>query len=213
MHLIYAALRWSEVWATLIPVFIWWFKKPKALIPVKTYLSVALGLNILIDLAYYEILKNNNFLYNISSICRLFLFMWFFSLINIPLDYKKRNLFFLGAVFIILFNFIFLDSFVNFSSKMFTLEGIVLICYCISYFLKKLKSDEIVAEFDAPLYIVTGLAIYEAVCFPIFLFFNTLSEQTADFAIDIWSVHNIAYIVFCFFIARAFYGTFKHNKQ
>jgi hypothetical protein len=89
----------------------------------------------------------------------------------------------------------------------------VLIIFCVLYFLRKLKSDEISSSFDASLYIVTGLAVYEAVCFPIFLFYDMLIEKTKGYAVDIWNVHNIAYIVFCLFIARAFYGSFRRTGK
>ena len=112
---------------------------------------------------------------------------------------------------LVLCNFIFVDSFFAFSSRTFTLESFVLLCYCVNYFFKKLRSDEPDDDFDAPLIIVTGLCIYEAVCFFIFLFYDTLNETYKDFAVDIWNVHNIMYIIFCLFIARAFYGGRKKD--
>ncbi len=101
----------------------------------------------------------------------------------------------------------------NFSSNIFTLEGIVLIIFCVLYFLKKLRSDEISSGFDTSLYIVIGLSIYEAVCFPVFLFYNTLINQNNDYAVNVWNVHNIAYIVFCLFIARSFYGVAQRTNN
>ena len=208
-------LDYSEVWATIFPILIWCIKKPKQdfLVPVKIYLLLAVILNILIDLAYFEIFTDNNFLYNITSIFRLFSFMWFFALFNIPSDKKIQFALFFIAASLITINFIFIDLFKSFSSKTFTLEGIMLIIFCVLYFLRKLKSDEISSSFDASLYIVTGLAVYEAVCFPIFLFYDMLIEKTKGYAVDIWNVHNIAYIVFCLFIARAFYGSFRRTGK
>ena len=76
-----------------------------------------------------------------------------------------------------------------------------------------MRSDEITNEFDASLFVVTGLAIYEVVSFPIFLFYKTLMETTKNYAVTIWDVHNLTYIVFCLFIAKAFYGTAQRAKQ
>jgi len=182
---------------------------------------MAFLLNLLIDVPwkfYYKvpvvqsILGYNNFFYNLHSVIRMFFLMWFFAKLRITTKYRSRLLLYLlAACFII--TFIFLEPIDTFSSQTFTLEGIVLIILCILYFLKRLRSDEVITSFDASLYIVTGLAIYEAVCFPIFLFYDMLMEKTEDYAVSIWDVHNIAYIVFCLFIARALYGNLRHTQQ
>lgn len=203
-------LDWSEVWATLLPIFVLFFKKQCPLLtPVIAYLWTALMINILCDLAYIKVFTDNNFLYNLHSIIRLFLLLYFFALLKIPSSKKIRIYLFIGALLLITVNFIFLESFKNFSSHTFTLEGIILLACCISYFLKTLKSEEASTKFDSALIIVTGLAVYEAICFFIFLFYDQLNQKAQTFAIDIWNVHNIAYIVFCLFIARAFYGTHR----
>lgn len=208
MHLLFTVLNWGEIWGVIIPIIIWLKKKPSYIFikPIITYFFIALALTAIGNISYF-VDFNNNFLYNTISIIRLFLFVWFFYLINIPSN--KKIYFILLCIFIclVISNFIFLDSFTNFSSKIFTLEGIVLLSYCVFYFLKKLKADDSKTNFDAVLYIVTALAIYEAICFPIFLFFDILIKKAKGYAIYIWDVHNIVYIVFCLFIARAFYGS------
>lgn len=213
-------LKWSEVWAVLIPVLIYLYKKPneKYIKPVIWYLVIALILNIISDIIgenYYNEPKfivaiNYNLpFYNLHSIIRLFLFINFFHLINIPGNrfFKKYIPLFIGTL--ILFNFLSLDSFKNFSSKIFTIESIVLIVYCINYFLTILGADDASTKFNSSLIIATGVAVYESVCFPIFLFYDLLSKKFKNYAIDIWDVHNIMYIILCLFIARAFYGRIK----
>jgi hypothetical protein len=216
MKLLSLVLNYSEVWALTVPILIWIIKKPanQILNPVKTFLAVSLTLNIIIDLANFKaIYHNNNAVYNLSSIFRLGVFVWFFSKNNIPISTKKIlfPIFFIAIV--IVANYLFWNSFTKFSSITFSIEGVVLITYCVIYFLRKLKSDEFNTAFDPSLYIVTGLSIYEAVCFPIFLFYDTLTNQTKDYAVNIWDVHNIAYIVFCLFIARAFYGSSRRTAN
>ncbi len=201
-------LDWSEVWATLLPILVYLIKRPAqaTLTPVIFYLLIAIVLNVLIDLAYFKIFTNNGFLYNILSICRLFIFIWFFTLLNIPsIKRNRKSIFFIVAIFISII-FLFFDPFIEYSSKVFTLEAIVLLIFCITYFLSMLRSNKASAEFDAVLIIITGLAVYEAVCFFIFLFYDLLSKEEENFAVKIWDVHNIAYIVFCLFIVQAFYG-------
>jgi hypothetical protein len=139
--------------------------------------------------------------------------MYFFALIQIPKSKKLRVIFFVCAIMFVVINFSLFSYLTNFSSAIFTAEGFILIVYSIIYFLKTLKSDELTHGFNNSLYIVTGIAIYEAVCFPIFLFYQTLTNETRQYAVNIWDVHNIAYIVFCLFIARAFYGTTRRTAQ
>ena len=207
-------IKWSEVWATLLPIIVLLFKKRKqiALKPVIIYICLTFIIYVIADIANI-VYFNNNFLYNILSIVRLYFFIWFFATLKIPTDKKWLYIIAsIAAVFLIV-NFIFFESFKKYSSRTFTLEGIVLITFCILYFLRKLKSDEVNSGFDASLYIVTGLAIYEAVSFPIFLTYTTLAAEDTAFAVNIWYIHNIAYLVFCLLIARAFYGTTKHVSQ
>lgn len=208
-----AILKYTEVWALIMPILIWGIKKStsKILFPIKIYLCISFILNIVIDMANFKIYKNNNSLYNIESLFRLYVFIWFFYSVGFPASKKKLFSLTISIFVIVLINFFFWKSFTEFSSVVFSIEAIVLIVYCIFYFLKKLKEDYVSYNFDPILLIITGLAIYEAVCFPVFLFYDTLVAETKDYAVSIWDVHNIAYIVFCLFIARAFYGNTRNT--
>lgn len=206
-------LQWSELWATLLPIFVWIVKKPDdaLLNPLKLYLVIVLCLYICIFSAYFSIIENNHFFYTLVSICRLTCFSWFFARLNFQSSKKITWNIYLIAIVLLLLNFIFFENFFTaFSSNTFSAEAIVLLIFCIQYFLNKLQADAISTNFDAALYIVTGLAIYEAVCFPMFLFYNTLINSNELYAAHVWNiVQNINYILFCLFIAGAFYGTSK----
>lgn len=214
----------SEAWAVLIPLVVYLSKKPKQkfIKPIFIYLLAALVINLcgdIIEENYYHDPKwivaiNYNLpFYNIHSIIRLLLLMYFFALIQIPKNKALQILLLCCVIVLAIINFSLLSSFKDFSSVTFSFEGIILIIYCLIYFLKRLKSDELTSGFDNSLYIVTGIAIYEAVCFPIFLFYQTLTNQTRDYAVSIWDIHNIAYIVFCLFIARSFYGSSRYTTK
>ena len=213
-------LKWSEVWAVLIPLVIYFVRRPKQpyIKPVLWYLWIALFLNIIADVIreiyhtapkFIVAINYNLPFYNIHSICRIFLFISFFNAVKIPATWRSKKAIPLTIGVIVLINFIFFDSIRNFSSKMFTLESIVLIVYCINYFLSILRSDEGSLKFNSSLVIATGLAVYESVCFPIFLFYDLLARQFTNYAISIWDFHNIMYVILCLFIARAFYGRIK----
>lgn len=218
-------LDWSEVWAVLIPFIVYIIKKPrqKFLKPVFIYLCVALFLNVLIDLVwkgkhYYEaefkeyiprFFWSNNFIYNIHSACRLFLFLWFFEKLNFHPTKLKNSIVVLISFGLIIINFSFYQSFKNFSNTLFAFEGIILLIYSLSYFLYIIKKDEVNTAFNPSLFIVTGLALYEAVSFSIFLFHDALTVQNPGFSIAIWKVHDYVFIVLCLFFAKAFYGERK----
>ena len=78
------------------------------------------------------------------------------------------------------------------------------------YYLAELNDDSNL--FDGPhFWVVTGLAIYLVTNFFVFLFYTPMLSVDARLAVSIWNVHNIAFIIFCFFIAKAFYGTVRYK--
>ena len=207
-------LQYTELWATLLPIIVWLIRKPGTLLkPVKVYLAVVLCLYLCIFAAYFNIISNNHFFYTLVSLCRLICFTWFFLGLQLYPNTKIIWVVCGIAVVLVMLNFLFLENFLEaFSSHTFSLEAFILLIFCIQYFLKKLRSDEVTLQFDAALYIITGLAIYEAVCFPMFLFYNTLISSNELYAAQVWNiVQNIAYIVFCILIARAFYGSPRYS--
>ena len=172
---------------------------------VVIYVFAALVINILVDVPWKFYRKGtflevafsfNNLLYNLHSILRLFLFLLFFKHVNIPTGKLKRNLLFLCFFCTILLNFVFFDSIRAFSSKVFTIESAALLICCIYYFISELRNEEAVSESGSVLVVITGLAVYEAVCFFIFLFYEILAAEAEKFAIDLWDIHNIFYIIF-----------------
>lgn len=217
-------LDWSEVWALFIPIVVFVVRRP--VVPqlnyVVIYIFAALVINILVDVpwklyskgTFLEVVFSyNNLLYNLHSILRLFLFLLFFRHVNIPDGKLKQTLLFLFFFCSILLNFIFFDSIREFSSKVFTIESAALLICCINFFISELKKEEITSESGSVLIIIIGLAVYEAVCFFIFLFYETLSAEAEKFAIDLWHIHNVFYIILCLFIARAFYGRINYGQH
>jgi hypothetical protein len=210
-------LKWSEVWATLIPLYIYLFARveEKSLKIIAFYLLTALCLNTIADVSWIfkscmpQRLQNNNYLYNISSIIRFFTFILFFKLAtNIVL--KKYFIFFL--VFYSLFflcYFILNKNFDTLNSLLHTTEAFTLLACSIVYLIELIKSDEVLFKYDPVLLIISGLAIYESVNFFVFLFYQYIIKSTNKFWDYIWYIHDIIFIVFCILIAKAFYGESK----
>ena len=218
-HIIRQIADWSEVWALLIPLaFLFsWKKMPLYLRPIQLYVVLALIINIIstviwkrnqFNLHLPEWLDSNNFLYNTHSIIRLLLFSLFFIQLNQRFMHRVKFILpFLFLLFVVI-NFTVSENYVdaNLSSRLLATEAAILLFYCLQYFIYLLVEDRTLNLKNEPgFWAVTGLSIYVATNFFIFLFYNYLTQQNEKFAVDIWDVHNAAYLVLCIFIAREFY--------
>lgn len=213
-------LDWSEVWAVLIPVYILLIvkKQPDILKPVVFYVWASLAINIAIDLTWklnkilHAPYNSNNYLYNLHSVVRFYLFSTFFIQLKQPfLQRAKKIIPFIYGVFLLI-NFLFFEKFFNyyqFSSRSLAVEAIVLLFYTLQYYLFKINESVEVYTYKADFWIVTGLGIYVTINFFIFLLYNELTIRMQNFAINLWNVHNITYIIFNIFIAKGFYESRK----
>lgn len=166
-----------------------------------------------INMSSDRVVVSNNPLYNAHSVVRFACFSFYFmhlqkkSFIGL-----KRWLAFLGLAFLVV-NFIFFESFFNrdsFSGNLLTVEAYLLLIYCMLYYLAELKDDDDL--FDGPhFWVITGLAIYLVTNFFVFLFYTPMLRVDVKLATHIWNVHNIAFIIFCLFITKAFYGTDRYQ--
>ena len=216
-------LDWSEVWALLIPlaVILWKKNKTPYLKPVRIFLWISLLLNIGIvliseyktkwGLQHGDFLWNNNLLYNIGSIIRLLLFAWFFNLLRQRFMHRLKKIIPFAFLVFVLVNFIFYENFIpwgqfeSFSSRLLSTEAALLLFYCLQYFIYLVIEDKPTGlSRQRGFWVVSGLSIYVAVNFFIFLFYEYLSTVTKDFAVNIWDVHNIVFIILCICIAKQF---------
>ncbi len=207
-------LSWAEAWAVVFPIVTFLTKKQtaKPLRIVFLYLCIAILLHTWADLSvvfYYQLsgfLKHNNWVYNLHSITITVCFISFFQSVNLKSKWLNARRSISAFLFIVAVIFLFIDDFFLVSSKLFAFEGLFLLTYCMAFFLQRLKEDEVYLDFDPYLVIVIGLSIYESTNFFIFLFYNVLMTSAVSFAVLIWNVHNVVYIIFCLFITYAFYG-------
>jgi hypothetical protein len=218
-NLISIIVGWSEVWALFIPLIFLEFqgKQPAILKPVIIYLWAALVLNVFGDfisdfkriLHLPSIVQSNNPVYNFHSLVRFACFSYFF--LKLPqsrfVSFRKA----LVVVFILFFaiNFIFFEDFFlpgHLSGNLLSAEAYVLLVYCMLYYLAVLLDDTSTPFKDPVFWVVTGLSIYLVINFFVFLFYVPMIKQDIDFVINIWNVHNLAYLILCIFITRAFYA-------
>jgi hypothetical protein len=215
-------LSWSEVWTPLIVLFFLFFRRsqPRYLKPVIVYLILALCINLASDIIadYKKFLpswaQSNNPLYNLHSLTFFICFAYFFKLLNKD-HFNKLQLTLLIVSFALLsFNFLFIEKITNpdhLSGNLFTIVSYSLLILCMLYYLNWLQDDEDDLTYEPHFWVVTGLSIYVVINFFVFLFYVPMIKEDPKLADNIWNIHNIAYILLCIFIIKAFYVSPGHQ--
>ena len=215
-------LDWSEVWALLIPLLYFLFKRnqPRYLKPVVAYLFIALLINltgnIIADYKAYlpAWMQSNNPLYNVHSIIRFICFSLFFFALKQTAFTRLRYLLIYLSLVIILINFSLVEDFGNrshLSGNLLAIEAYLLLIFCMLYYLAKLRDDVDEIASGPDFWVVTGLSMYVVINFFVFLFYVPMIRFDSELANNIWDVHNIAYIILCIFITKAFYESARHQ--
>ncbi len=209
-------LDWSEAWAPLIPLIVWFRNRkqqPAFIQPVVFYVWAALVIDIAIDITWKfnrwipKPWNSNNWLYNLHSIVRFGSFSVFFMWLRTSLGFLRGVVIGSFVVFVVI-NFTFNENFfdyLNLSNRTLAMEAGLLLFDCLNYFFFKVRQDEVIENDQPDFWIVTGLGIYVAINFFIFLLYKELSIYDYFFALKVWYVHNVSFIVFNLLIAKAFY--------
>jgi hypothetical protein len=223
MEIIENLIEWSEIWILLFPLFAFFKNRmqPPFMQPVLIYLFIGFFCNIIsvsmMPLLPYlpKELRSNTLFYNIHSLARFICFVIFFFRLE-QYDYRwiqKILVALFTIIFIIYFSFF--DSFFNkkyISSDMMSGESFFLLFFCMLYYLSILKGDTPRFRQRKDFWVVTGICLFDVLNFFIFLFYKPLLEDNAKLADQIWTMHNIAFIIFILFITKAIYvpDTNKH---
>ena len=206
---------WSEAWAPIIPLFILLKNRnqPSFLRPVIIYIVIAFFINLAGDIIgefknyFPQWLKENTYLYNIHSLIRFVCFSFFFmGLKQQHYTNIKKTILVIYLVFLFI-DLTFSENFfstTSIGSNLFTVEAFLLLVYCLLYYLSKLKNENDAMMSGADFYIVTGLSVFVVINFFVFLFYDSMLKENWRLADNMWAVHNVAYILFCLFIAKAF---------
>lgn len=216
--LIEQILNWSEVWSLIIPLTVILIYKPSGnqSKPLVLYIIVALLLNsIAFVIAEFHKslpswLKDNNIYYNLHSIARVIFLSWYIIRVRPYRSLLQLQLLLVAYFIFLLVNFIFLDNISVLSSQLFSAESIVLLLLSISYLLRSIQDDSETNWIKHPSFIaVTGISLYEAASFFIFLFFWPLFEENPEFGNLTMSIHIVMYIILCIMLALALYKSRK----
>lgn len=215
-------LNSAEVWGLLIPLIciILWKPQNKALKPLIAYVIIALILNSIATLSWFfntqmpDFLQNNNVFYNLHSIARVIFLTWF--LVNITNPFLKRlSKLVLGLyVIFVLVNFTFFESIFFISTRLFICQSILLLFLYITNLLRSLKEDTRTNWTREPSFLVTtGVLIYEASTFFVWLFIMELSVTDPQFGLFCLDLYKIFFVIFCLFLTAAIYRAEKHDDR
>jgi len=221
MNLFTYIRNWSEVWAFLIPLIIIISQRGK--IPVEEnlvvkYVIIGLLLNSISTTMYVYhkempvFLKNNNIFYNLHSIARVCLFSWYvFQRKSLQNSKTIRILLLIYFCFILLL-FTFFKSPFFLSTPLLMAETIVLLSLCTIFFYQAIMDDEQNLLGKPSFLICSGLFIFEAINFFIFLFYKPLGLKiNLSFGKLTWTIHNFSLVFFCIVLAIALYKGSKNT--
>ncbi|HUR66922.1 MAG TPA: hypothetical protein VMZ03_11300 [Chitinophagaceae bacterium] len=160
-------------------------------------------------------LKNNNILYNIHSMTRVFFFSFYIITVR---PYKHISLLtglLVAYIVFVIINFIFFEPILYLSPNLFAAESIVLLVMCMSYFFRSIDDESDTYWLKQPSFLVIGgICFYEVVTFFVFLFFNTINYSTEHkdrvFADALLMVYTVSYVILCVLLAIALY---KNRKK
>jgi hypothetical protein len=221
-NFINSIINWSEVWSLFVPLFIIFRFRPKGpgVKPLIIYVLVALIINFIatIMVEYYfsmpSWLKNNNILYNLHSSIRVIFFSWYFMTIK-PYGFPRiLKMLLVSYLVFAAVNFVFFQSPFFISNYHFTAESIMLLLLCLSFFFRSMQDESTMNWLKHPAFLVcTGISLYEATSFFIFLFFYPLVKKDLEFADLTMSIHNVMYIILCIILAIALYRYRKRPES
>ncbi|QEC55506.1 hypothetical protein [Flavisolibacter ginsenosidimutans] len=210
-------LDWAEVWTLLIPIYYFFRAEKKAeyMRWVSIYIFAAFIINLLGDiisdygkqLGFPHWLQRNVFLYNVHSVIRFILFSSFFNSLNQPLfKTAKRIIPFVSipAVIIYFWRFENFNNQEHISGYFLAAEAFLLLLYCMQYYLNRIKEESTFTAKEPNFWVATGLSIYVVINFFVFLFYIPVLNENSGIADRLWSIHNLAYITFSIFLAKAY---------
>lgn len=209
-------INWAEVWGLLIPLAVIIYSKPRGRQSriLVWYTIIALVLNSIATVMaefYFSMplwLRNNNVLYNFHSVLRVLLFSWYIISVR---SYKYKTVMLVFLLAYLLFavaDLAFIGSLFFINSELFAAESIILLLLSINFFFRSMQDESEVNWLKHPAFLVcTGICLYEATSFFIFLFFYPLVEKNWEFGYLTLSIHNVMYVILCIMIALALYKT------
>lgn len=194
--------RIIEIYApviTIVAVFVKKFKKTK-------WVSFLLAYSfIYILLMFIGSLHIRNILLYIS--CSAFAFLFFTLLFQ---QFLQQKFFFTFSNVLLILIFIFFivnaiwwEGISTFNSNSSGIANLVLVSYCLYYFKLLLENRKILfIEKQPDFWIVSGIFIYSAGNFFLFITYNALTKSSPEFAFYSWRINDVIILVMNLFFAK-----------
>lgn len=232
MNWIEIIFAWSEVWALLIPLAIIITRKPKGkyvrILIIYVIIGLILNVIVVVMLEFYYLFPtwmyidgylNNNLFYNIHSVVRVLFLGWYITTVR-PYKYPKllKGLF-IGYLLFVIINFSFFENPLFFSARLYSVESVVLLSICLLYYFRSIQDEGATNWLRHSSFLVaTGVSLYEAITFFVFLFFYPLADPDSayantDFAIATMRLYNVMYVILCIMLAFALNKSRKENPM
>jgi len=142
---------------------------------------------------------NNLYLYHINCVVSFVLLSGFFRQVLRPVRLKQA----IGWVLLLfltffVINLLYWENISTFNSNTLGLASLILIVYCLLYYLDKLThpaTDNITKS--THFWYVTGLFTYYVSSFFIFVTYRTLTQQQISNLGFLWRIHNVVFLIMC----------------
>jgi len=223
MHEIFRQLnRWAEVWPLLLPltVYLVYRVKEKSITPLIIYAIIAFPVSLLatiMALYHYKMpdyLQNNNILMNFQSFARTVLFGWYILKLRQVKQYPFAKFLFYLYIVLVPVNFIFFENPLFFSERLFSGESIILLIFCITFFLSSILDEEENITLRHPAFLIcTGISIYEAISFLANLFLYPIFYTNPDFLVVTIKIAAYSFILLCILMSIAIYQSKKQTAD
>jgi len=223
MHEILRQLnRWVDVWPLLLPLYVYlvYRVKEKSIMPLIIYAIITLPVSLLatiMALYHYKMpdyLQNNNVLMNFQSFARTVLFGWYILNLRQVKQYPFAKFLFYLYLILVPVNFIFFETPLFSSVRLFSAESIILFILCITFFLSSILDEEEDITLKHPAFLIcTGISIYEAISFLASLFLYPLFYTNPKFGYLTTKISAYSFILLCILMSIAIYQSKKQAAE
>lgn len=214
--------QWIEVWPLLIPLSIFVVSKSRSRknLPLLLFVVSSIIISSLSVISWLYgnkipgLTKYNGVFYNINSIIRVVFLGWFIYQLNQVKQYKYLRVVIIAYILFLALNFLFRESIMDLSSHLYAAESILLLIVCLTYFLSAILDDEEEITFKNPAFLIcTGVALYEAITFFIYLFLFQMADVNHNFALSVVKFSQYVFIAFSILLGLGIYQSSKRRMN
>ena len=151
---------------------------------------------------------------NFQSFARTVLFGWYILKLRQVKQYPFAKFLFYLYIVLVPVNFIFFETPLFFSERLFSGESIILLIFCITFFLSSILDEEENITLRHPAFLIcTGISIYEAISFLANLFLYPIFYTNPDFLVVTIKIAAYSFILLCILMSIAIYQSKKQTAD